>query len=102
LDDAAVRRADLIAVDSIEQSKMEAGDLIQAFSSDTARWGTVKELGSILAGRATGRTGASQITLFKSNGIASWDVAVAARVYELALKRGMGQQFPLWEPRAAK
>ena len=102
LDDAAVRRADLIAVDSIEQSKMEAGDLIQAFSSDAARWGTVKELGSILAGRATGRTGASQITLFKSNGIASWDVAVAARVYELALKRGMGQPFPLWEPHAAK
>jgi ornithine cyclodeaminase/alanine dehydrogenase-like protein (mu-crystallin family) len=102
LDDAAIQRADLIAVDSIEQSKMEAGDLIQAFSSDTARWETVQELGNILAGGAPGRTSASQITLFKSNGIASWDVAVAARVYELARERGVGRQFPLWEASASK
>jgi alanine dehydrogenase len=102
LDDDAVRRADVIAVDSIEQSKMEAGDLIQAFSGDGSRWGTVQELGSILAGRAPGRTGASQITLFKSNGIASWDLAVAAGVYELALERGIGQQIPLWKPAASK
>jgi ornithine cyclodeaminase/alanine dehydrogenase-like protein (mu-crystallin family) len=102
LDDDAVGRADLIAVDSIEQSKMEAGDLIQALSGDASRWGTVQELGSILAGRAPGRIRNSQITLFKSNGIASWDLAVAARVYELALERGIGQPIPLWEPAASK
>jgi alanine dehydrogenase len=97
LDDAAVNRADVIAVDSIEQAKMEAGDLILSFANDAPRWNAVRELGGIVAGKTTGRTSASQITLFKSNGIATWDLAVAVRVYELAIARGMGQSIPLWE-----
>ena len=97
LDDEAVRRADRIVVDSVEQSRLEAGDLIQTFGDDTARWTAVKELAEIVAGKAPGRTGAREITLFKSNGIAIWDVAVAARVYELAVERQLGQRIPLWE-----
>ncbi len=96
LDDAAVNRADLVAVDSKEQSQLEAGDLIQAFAGDAARWAAVRELAEIVSGKAAGRTGARQITLFKSNGIATWDVAVAARVYALARERGMGQRIQMW------
>jgi len=99
LDDAAIGRADVIAVDSVEQAKMEAGDLIQAFSEDASRWGAVHELSGIVAGKAPGRINTSQITLFKSIGIATWDLAVAVRVYELAVARGMGQSIPLWDPR---
>jgi ornithine cyclodeaminase/alanine dehydrogenase-like protein (mu-crystallin family) len=99
LDDAALGRADVIAVDSVEQAKMEAGDLIQAFSEDASRWGAVHELSGIVAGKAPGRINTSQITLFKSIGIATWDLAVAVRVYELAVARGMGQSIPLWDPR---
>jgi len=97
LDDAAVTRADVIVVDSIEQAKMEAGDLILSFANDASRWDAVRELGSIVAGKIRGRANANQITLFKSNGIATWDLAVAVRVYELAVARGMGQSIPLWE-----
>jgi alanine dehydrogenase len=97
LDDAAVGRADVIAVDSIEQAKMEAGDLIQPFANAPSSWDAVHELGGIVAGETPGRTSANQITLFKSIGIATWDLAVAARVYELALARGMGKSIPLWE-----
>jgi alanine dehydrogenase len=97
LDDAAVSRADVIAVDSIEQAKMEAGDLILSFANDVSRWDAVRELCGIVAGKITGRASASQITLFKSNGIATWDLAVAVRVCELAVARGMGQSIPLWE-----
>ena len=39
LDDAAVGRADVVAVDSMEQAKMEAGDLIQAFGEDALALG---------------------------------------------------------------
>jgi alanine dehydrogenase len=102
LDDAAVARVDVIAVDSIEQAKMEAGDLILAFANDASRWNAVRELGGIVAGKIPGRTGANQITLFKSNGIATWDLAVAVRVYELAVARRMGQFVPLWEASAAR
>ena len=97
LDDEAVRHADVIAVDSIEQSKLEAGDLVQTFAGDAARWGAVRELAEIVAGKVPGRTTAREVTLFKSNGIAIWDVAVAARVYELAGERHIGQRIPLWE-----
>jgi ornithine cyclodeaminase/alanine dehydrogenase-like protein (mu-crystallin family) len=97
LDATAVGRADKIVVDSIEQSKMEAGDLIQAFGEDQSRWSAVQELSQIVAGKAEGRSSTSQITLFKSNGIATWDLAAAVRVYEMAVAQGMGKRIPLWE-----
>jgi alanine dehydrogenase len=98
LDAAAVNRAGKIVVDSIEQSKMEAGDLIQAFGEDPSRWDAVQELSQIVAGKAPGRNNADQITLFKSNGIATWDLAAAVRVYEMAVAQGMGQSIPIWQP----
>jgi ornithine cyclodeaminase/alanine dehydrogenase-like protein (mu-crystallin family) len=97
LDAAAVSRAGKIVVDSIEQSKMEAGDLIQAFGDEGSRWNAVQELSQIVAGKVSGRASADQITLFKSNGIATWDLAAAVRVYELAVAQGMGQSFPIWQ-----
>jgi alanine dehydrogenase len=100
LDDAAIGRASRIVVDFIEQARTEAGDLIQAFATDSARWNSVRELSRIITGNFPGRENADEITLFKSSGIAIWDVAVAARVYELALERGRGQQIPLWEGNA--
>jgi alanine dehydrogenase len=98
LDAAAVNRAGKIVVDSIEQSKMEAGDLIQAFGEDPSRWDAVQELSQIVAGKAPGRNNADRITLFKSNGIATWDLAAAVRVYEMAVAQGMGQSIPIWQP----
>jgi alanine dehydrogenase len=97
LDAAAVSRAHKIVVDSIEQSKMEAGDLIQAFGEDQSRWNAVRELSQIVAGKEPGRSTAEQITLFKSNGIATWDLAAAVRVYEMAVARNMGQPIPIWQ-----
>lgn len=97
LDDAVIGRASRIVVDFIEQARTEAGDLIQAFAADSARWNSVHELSQVITGNFPGRANPDEITLFKSSGIAIWDVAVAARVYELALERGRGQQIPLWE-----
>jgi alanine dehydrogenase len=97
LDASAVGRADKIVVDSVEQARMEAGDLIQAFGEDESRWNAVQELSQIVADKEIGRTAAGQITLFKSNGIATWDLAAAVRVYELAVARGMGQSIPIWQ-----
>jgi ornithine cyclodeaminase/alanine dehydrogenase-like protein (mu-crystallin family) len=97
LDAAAVGRADKIIVDSVEQARMEAGDLIQAFGKDQLRWNAVQELSQIVTGKEPGRAAVDQITLFKSNGIATWDLAAAVRVYELAVARGMGQPIPIWQ-----
>lgn len=96
LDDEAVASADVIVVDSVEQSRQEAGDLIIAFHGDEICWTGVKKLSEVVAGKASGRTSDTEVTLFKSNGIASWDLAVAMRVYALARARGLGRELPLW------
>jgi ornithine cyclodeaminase/alanine dehydrogenase-like protein (mu-crystallin family) len=96
LDDEAVASADVIVVDSVEQSRQEAGDLIIAFHGDEICWTGVKKLSEIVAGKATGRTSDSEVTLFKSNGIASWDLAAAMKVYAAARKKKLGTKLPFW------
>jgi alanine dehydrogenase len=100
LDAEAVERCDVIAVDSREQSKLESGDLIQVFGQDDKRWSRVAEMADIVVGKAPGRTNADQITLFKSNGIAIEDIVVAGQIYELARKRKIGREIPMWEEEA--
>jgi ornithine cyclodeaminase/alanine dehydrogenase-like protein (mu-crystallin family) len=80
-----VQRAGLIVVDSIEQSRMESGDLLLAFTEED--WARVVELQELVAGRP-GRTRADEITIFKSNGLAIEDVVVAGYVYERAMEEG--------------
>lgn len=97
LDAQAVKRCDLIVVDSREQSKLEAGDLLQVFGEDPQQWKAVKELADMVGGQVAGRTNASEITLFKSNGIATEDIVVAGRIFEMAVERGIGRQIPMWQ-----
>ncbi|MGA9768824.1 MAG: ornithine cyclodeaminase family protein [Blastocatellia bacterium] len=96
IDVEAIRRAKVIAVDSIEQSRLEAGDLMPAVERGVISWESVTELGRILAGRDPGRTSDDDITIFKSNGIALEDISTALRVYNLARERGLGQKIELW------
>ncbi|MGA2986617.1 MAG: ornithine cyclodeaminase family protein [Terriglobia bacterium] len=95
LDDEAVRRAALIAVDSVEQSRKESGDLIQGLANLGRGWESVIELHSVVAGKHPGRSSADQITLFKSHGIALWDVAVAGFIYQQALQQGKGRELEI-------
>lgn len=99
LDGEAVARADILAVDSIEQARLESGDLIHAFGDDASRWQRVCELSQIVSGKLPGRGSAQDITLFKSNGIAIWDIAVAARVLQRAEKEDVGRKIPFGELR---
>ena len=80
-----VRRADLIVVDSLEQARMESGDLIMAFEDRDWNSSRLVELKDVISGRVKARTTLHQITLFKSNGLAVEDVIAAGFVYERAL-----------------
>jgi ornithine cyclodeaminase/alanine dehydrogenase-like protein (mu-crystallin family) len=95
LDDEVLRRATLIAVDSVEQSRKESGDLIQGLANVGKSWDSVIELHTVVAGKHPGRTSADQTTLFKSHGIALWDVAVAGYVYQQALQLGKGKMLEI-------
>ncbi|MDL1895879.1 ornithine cyclodeaminase family protein [Anaerolineae bacterium CFX7] len=94
VDSTAVKRAHAIFADSVEQAKIEAGDLSQAVSENAIGWHQVQELSALVSGRAAGRAGDDDITLFKSCGIALEDVAVGARVYERARAQGIGIELP--------
>jgi len=96
LDEEVVGKANLIFVDSLAQANQEAGDLIIPFAKQPERWAEVKELADLVDGKVAGRANDSQITLFKSNGIASWDLAVAIKVYGLAKEKGLGRELPLF------
>ena len=87
---ALVERAGLIAVDSIEQARMESGDLLMAW--ENADWSgyPIVELRDVVTRRIEARTAPEQITLFKSNGLAVEDVIAAAFVYERAVAAGIG------------
>ncbi len=80
-----VRRADLIAVDSVEQARIESGDLLLALDED--QWKRVAELKDV-----SRRPREDAITIFKSNGLGVEDVAAAAHVYE----KGTGRDLPLF------
>jgi ornithine cyclodeaminase/alanine dehydrogenase-like protein (mu-crystallin family) len=96
LDDEAVASADVIVVDSVEQSRQEAGDLILAFKGDEVCWTGVRKLCDVVAGKINGRSSNAEVTLFKSNGIASWDLAVAMKVYAAAREKKLGRELPFW------
>jgi len=87
-----VRRADLIAVDSLEQARMEAGDLLLAFEEKDWDDPRVVELKTLAAGTPIRREG--QITLFKSIGLAVEDAIAAGYVYRRALETNRGTRMP--------
>ena len=97
LDNDAVRRADIIAVDDLEQAKLECGDLIYPAELGIIRWEQARNLADFMdddVAKRIGRTSAEQITLFESQGIATQDIVTGIRVYELALERGLGTALP--------
>lgn len=95
LDCQALNKAAVIAVDSLEQCQREAGDLIQGLAELGRGWEGVVEMHSIVTGARSARGSEEEITLFKSTGIALWDVAVAGYVYRQALEKGKGKQMEL-------
>jgi ornithine cyclodeaminase/alanine dehydrogenase-like protein (mu-crystallin family) len=94
IDVDVLRRASLVAVDSKEQAKLEAGDFAAALNEGFLRWQDVSELSQILIGRHPGRQSPQDITLFKSLGLGVEDVAVAVKVVELARQQGVGRELP--------
>jgi ornithine cyclodeaminase len=76
-DDALVGAAEVF-VDTFAGALAEAGDLLQPMEAGRLMRGDIRaELADLCAGRHPGRTGASQVTLFKSVGTALEDLCGA-------------------------
>jgi alanine dehydrogenase len=93
LDNAVLERATFVCCDSLEQARIEAGDLVEPVERGVLDWLEVHELAEVVAGETTGRQHDDDIVVFKSLGIAAEDIAVAALVYERARERGLGVEL---------
>ena len=81
-DDDAISRA-TVYVDTRAGATKEAGDIVQPLASGLLKpEGIVADLHELARGEKTGRTSASQITLFKSVGAALEDLAAGIAVYK--------------------
>ena len=95
MDPALVARARLF-VDSREGAFAEAGDIVLAIRDGLIDRGhVVGELGEVIAGRVPGRTTDSEVTIFKSLGMAVEDVAAAHLAVQRAGAKRVGREFDL-------
>lgn len=95
IDAEAVTRSDFVATDSVEQAKIECGDLLEVIEQGKLSWSDVHELSDVVAGKVQARTGPDAITLFESQGLAIEDVAVAKRIYERGQAEGVGTKLSM-------
>jgi ornithine cyclodeaminase/alanine dehydrogenase-like protein (mu-crystallin family) len=74
----------------------EAGEYIKALEEGYVEAGlVVPEIGEVLNGDHPGRTSETEITLFRSLGLAVEDIASAQLVYHRAVERGVGTHVDL-------
>ena len=91
MDTALVRDA-RVFVDSRTGALAEAGDLVIPIREGAVDASHIAgEIGDVFGGRMAGRRDASEITIFKSLGMAVEDVAAARLALERASERGLGR-----------
>jgi len=93
LDNVVLERAAFVCCDSLDDARLESADLIEPVESGVLDWLEVHELQEVVASEVSGRQADDDIVVFKSNGLAAWDVAVAAAAVERARKAGVGTEM---------
>lgn len=88
-----IARSTQIVSDSIPQAQKLSRELIEYFGSDTAKWGTVRSLASVVSSQLT-RTSTDDLTLFKSLGTGISDLSLGIELFRKADEAGIGHSFP--------
>ncbi len=93
LDNAVLARATFVCCDWLEQARLESGDLIDPVAAGVLDWLEVHELHEVVSGELAGRQSDDDLVLFKSNGLAAWDVAIGGVAMRLAREKGVGTEL---------
>jgi len=93
LDNVVLERASFVCCDSKETARRESGDLRDPVEQGVLDWLEVHEVQEVVAGETAGRATDDDVVVFKSNGIAAWDVAIGAAAVERARERGVGREL---------
>lgn len=84
---------DATVCDSSEHVFSEAGDAVAALQNGLADHARIVNLAEMLVGKGRGRLAEDDITMFKSVGTATQDLALASRLLDVAVDRGIGVQL---------
>ena len=92
LDDKVLAKADVIVATLKQQGiQDEQGDFIEPIRNGVVKWDDVRELADLVSGKVSGRTGESQISLFKQNSDQGVGFMALARLaHDKARKAGIG------------
>ena len=93
LDNTVLERASFVCCDLLEDARIESGDLVEPVEAGVLDWLEVHELHEVVSGVLPGRQAQDDIVVFKSNGIAAWDVAIGDEVLRRARERGVGVEL---------
>ncbi|MCC1494810.1 iminosuccinate reductase BhcD [Cognatishimia sp. F0-27] len=88
--DAALLAKAVVCTDEIAQSTT-IGEAQHAVAQNLITAADITEIGAVINGSHAGRTSADQITLFDGTGVGLQDLAVAAKVVDLAREKGVAQ-----------
>ncbi|MFC6709067.1 iminosuccinate reductase BhcD [Paracoccus cavernae] len=92
LDPALVARA-RVFTDEVAQS-VSIGETQHAVASGLIAESAISELGAVVAGLHEGR-GTAEVTLFDGTGVGLQDLAVANKVLEIAIEKGIAQKVEI-------
>lgn len=95
VDEETLVKCSKIVADTTKGVMEEAGDFLIPVKA--GKWSfdnLYGEIGDLVSGKIKGRENNEEITFFKSVGIAYFDLAVAAAVYEKAIQVGVGTRVP--------
>jgi ornithine cyclodeaminase/alanine dehydrogenase-like protein (mu-crystallin family) len=93
-------KANRIVVGSQEQErnygdKSAALPLVELAAEGKLSWSRIAELGELVTGQAIGRANHDEINIFRESQGGYGDMALAAWLYEEAVKRGLGKRMEL-------
>ena len=94
-----IRRASILAADSVEQVRNLSSEFQRAFGKEEAAWRRLQPLSAIVAA-ARPRAADTGISLFKAMGMGISDLALGIEIFRRAEAKGLGRPFP--HPERAK
>ena len=83
-----------VFTDEVAQS-ISIGEAQHAIGAGLIAAGDITPLGAVITGAAPGRRSEDEITLFDGTGVGLQDIAVAAKVVELARAQGLAIEVEL-------
>jgi ornithine cyclodeaminase/alanine dehydrogenase len=93
LDAVTVLRARVLVTDDLAQAEIEAAEFRDLVGAGRLKWDAVHALGDVVTGDVQGRHSPSDLTLFKSLGVALEDIAFAEAIYRRAVVQGVGRSL---------